>query len=139
MRFNTGHRLAALFCYAVASIAAAQQMFAALPAQSDSSTSKTKPGKHHNDIFLAGTVFTDKGFRLPGAQVQLRQTGQRKVRAEDVTNGVGDFSLHAPHGIAYELTVKAKGFEDQKLAIDSSSGSREDLVFRMKPATRGKK
>lgn len=122
-----------LGCLAAASLLAGQQP----PAQSSSAPaqqpSEAKKGKHQDVIFLFGTVFTEQGFTLRGAQVQVRRTGERKVRGEDVTNRVGEFSVHVSRGVEYEMTVKAKGFENQTLKIESNSGDRQDLVFRMKP------
>lgn len=61
------------------------------------------------------------------------------MRAENVTNRAGEFALNVPRGVEYELTVKAKGFEDQMQKIEANSGNRPDLVFRMKPVSGGKK
>lgn len=107
------------------------------PAESRSHSEKQ--GKHANDLFLFGTVFTQQGFTLPGTLLQLRRAGEKKVRAENVTNRAGEFALNAPRGMEYELTVKARGYEDQLQKIAAGSGDRHDLVFRMKPVSGGKK
>jgi hypothetical protein len=112
------------------------------PAQAPPAESQSHPekqGKHANDLFLFGTVFTQQGFTLPGALLQLRRAGEKKVRAENITNRAGEFALNAPRGVEYELTVKAKGFEDQSQKIEANSGNRPDIVFRMKPVSGGKK
>jgi hypothetical protein len=127
-------------CLGVPSFGGAQQP--PPPAQAPPGESQSHPakqGKHANDLFLFGTVFTEQGFALPGALLQLRRAGEKKVRAENVTNRAGEFALNAPRGVEYELIVTAKGFEDQKLKIEVGSGDRHDLVFRMKPLSGGKK
>jgi hypothetical protein len=120
----------------------AQQPPATPPNQSGQSSSQ-KPGEKHSKyadhIILSGTIFTAQGFTLSGAQVQVRRAGEKKVRAENVSNGAGEFWIHVPRGVEYEMSAKAPGYEEQKLKIEASTDGRQDLVFRMKPLAGGKK
>lgn len=93
-----------------------------------------------SDQFLIfGTVFEESGFLLPGAEIQVRRAGEKKVRWRQVSDRRGEFAVRVPPGAGYELTVKAKGFEEQSRRIDARTGNREDLIIRMKPLPEGKK
>jgi hypothetical protein len=123
-------------------LAGAQQAPPAGPAQAPPASSQapeSKRGKHQNDLVLLGTVFNEQGFALPGAQVQVRRAGEKKVRGEDITNRLGEFSVRVPRSIEYEISVKARGFQEQSQKIEATVGDRQDFVFRMKPVTGGKK
>lgn len=137
-------RLSALLfvaSFGVPAWAAAQQAPPATPPASSAAQQapQSKTGKHQNDLVLLGTVFTEQGFALPGARIQVRRAGEKKVRGEDITNRVGEFSVRVVRGVEYEVSVKARGFQDQSLKVDGSAGDRQDLVFRMKPVAGGKK
>jgi hypothetical protein len=90
-------------------------------------------------FLLFGTVFNEKGFALPGAEVHVRRASEKKIRWRAWSDRAGEFAVRVPPGPQYAVTVRAKGFQEQTLKVDATSGSREDLIFRMKPATRGKK
>ena len=90
-------------------------------------------------FLIFGTVFEEAGFLLPGAEIQARRAGEKKVRWRQHSDRRGEFAACVPPGAEYELTVKAKGFEDQSRKIDARTGNREDLVVRMKPLPEGKK
>jgi HSP20 family molecular chaperone IbpA len=84
-------------------------------------------------------VFNEQGFMLPGAQVQVRRAGEKKMVAQDVANRGGEFWMHVARGAEYALTVKAPGFAEQTLKIESGSGDRSDLVIRLKRSSGEKK
>ncbi len=122
--------------------AGAQQPPPSPPAQSSSTSQQSssgKQGKYANHIVLSGTVFTAEGLALPGAQVRVRRAGEKKVLAESVSNRAGEFWMHVPGGVEYEMTVKAQGFEEQKAKLEAGVTSRQDIVFRMKAVSGGKK
>jgi Carboxypeptidase regulatory-like domain len=103
----------------------------------------SKPGKkkysHANDFLIHGTVFTDKAFSFPGAQIRIRKAGDKKFRWESYTNSRGEFAVRVPQGSEYEMVVSAKGFAEQTRAIDAKSGGDEtSMVFRMQLAAGGK-
>ncbi len=114
------------------------------PAQSStsySSSSSSKHGHSHaNDFLVIGTVFTDKAYALPGARVRVRRTREKKFRWETYTNSRGEFAVRVPQGDEYEIVVIAKGFADQANPVSAKSGISEDtIVYRMQPASEGKK
>jgi hypothetical protein len=117
---------------------------AAQPAQSSpsssSSSSNKRAGSHANDFLVIGTVFTDKAYALPGAHLRVRRTGEKKFRWDTYTNSRGEFALRVPQGGEYEIVVIAKGFADQTNPVSAKSGISEDnVVYRMQPASGGKK
>lgn len=81
---------------------------------------------------MRGTVFTPEGLALPGAELRIRRTAEKKAKWETVTNSRGDFAVRVKMGSDYEVTVRAKGYQAQSVAVDAKTGGRvKDLVFRM--------
>lgn len=110
----------------------------------DSSSKVDKPSKkkysHKNDFLIRGTVFNEKALSFPGAELRIRQAGQKKYRWETYTNSRGEFAVRVPQGSEYEMLVHAKGFSDQTRTIDAKSrGNEETVVFRLEPVGGGKK
>lgn len=100
------------------------------------STSKQKPApsaaRHSDDFLVRGTVFTQEGFALPGAELRIRQTSGKQKRWQAVSNSRGDFAVRVKMGADYLVTVRAKGFAEQSAPVDAKTGDRyKDLVFRM--------
>jgi hypothetical protein len=92
---------------------------------------KQKHG-HANDFLIRGTVFNDKAFSLPAAEVHIRRAGEKKFRWQSYTNSRGEFAMRVPDGAEYEIAVHAKGFIDQQLPISVQDGGGEQgVVFRM--------
>lgn len=89
-------------------------------------------------FLVFGTVFTEQGFALPGAEIRIRRAGQRKARWEGRSDRRGEFAVRVPKGEDYEITVTARGYREEARKVDARSGSREDLVFRLQPAAGGK-
>lgn len=89
-------------------------------------------------FLIFGTVFTQQGFALPGAEIQVRRAGEKKVRWRATSDRAGEFAVRVPPAAEYEVTVRAKNWEPQSRKVDASAPGREDLVFRMKPAAEGK-
>jgi hypothetical protein len=98
-----------------------------------------KDKKRPAQFLIFGTVFTQQGFSLPGAEVKIRKAGEKKVRGEAYSDRRGEFAIRVAPGAEYEVTVTARGFERQVLKVSATGSSREDLVFRMKPEEGGKK
>ena len=92
-----------------------------------------------DQFLIFGTVFEEAGFLLPGAEIRVRRAGDRKIRWRQTSDRRGEFAVRVPPGAEYELTVKAKGFEEQSRKIDARTGDREDLIVRMKPLPERKK
>ena len=108
------------------------------PAASSSSSSasgaKKQKYSHANDFLIIGTVFNEKGYALPGVELRIRRSGEKKFRWDSYTNSRGDFAVRVPQGAGYEMIVHAKGFADQARTMDARSGVGEArVVIRMEP------
>jgi len=130
--------IAGLLLFFAASLGAqeAPQPPATQTPPSTESTSKQKPGqsaaRHSDDFLVRGTVFTQEGFALPGAELHIRRSSEKKFRWQTVSNSRGDFAVRVKMGADYEVTVRAKGFAEQSAPVDAKTGDRyKDLVFRM--------
>lgn len=123
-------------CVVIAPALRAQESAQPAVPQQESSSSKPSSGQHaskHGDDFLVrGTVFTQEGLSLPGAELRIRRASEKKPKWEAVTNSRGDFAVRVKMGSDYEVAVRAKGFKDQSVSVDAKTGERfKDLVFRM--------
>ena len=69
---------------------------------------------------------------MPGAELRIRRTEDKKFRWQTISNSRGDFAVRVKMGADYEVTVRAKGFQEQSLPVNAKTGDRfKDLVFRM--------
>jgi Carboxypeptidase regulatory-like domain len=100
---------------------------------------ESKKEIHESQGLVYGTVFTDKGFLLPGADVRVRRTTDRKAKWKGISDRRGEFAIRVPGGAQYEITVKAKGFAPMTKTASAVAGVREDLLFRLELAPKGKK
>jgi carboxypeptidase family protein len=107
-------------------------------AQTPEKNEKRKKHSHVHDFLLIGTVFTEKGFSLEGAELHVRRMTEVKFRWEARTDRRGEFAIRVPQGADYQIVVLAKSFQGQTRTVDAKSGDREDLVFRLVLASRGK-
>jgi hypothetical protein len=115
-----------------------QQPAAASSAESSSKQAQNKSG-HANDFLVRGTVFTPEGLTLPGAELHIRRASEKKFRWKDAANSRGEFAIRVKMGADYEVVATAKGYQDQSVPVNASTGERfKDLVFRMQRRT-GKK
>jgi hypothetical protein len=106
--------------------------------QTPEKNEKKKKHSHEHDFLLIGTVFTEKGFSLEGAALHVRRMTEVKFRWEARSDRRGEFAIRVPQGADYQIVVQAKGFQGQTRSVDAKSGDREDLVFRLVPASQGK-
>ncbi|WP_321474167.1 carboxypeptidase regulatory-like domain-containing protein [uncultured Paludibaculum sp.] len=91
---------------------------------------------------VAGTVFRDPGFALPGAQLTLtvktKPEGVKTPKAQKaVSDARGEFAFYVPPRKAqYLVTVKARGHVQQEKVVDvTDSPDRLDVYFQLKPET----
>ena len=102
--------------------------------QAEEKKKKERP----QDFVIFGNVFTEQGFSLPGVEAAVRVAGEKKIRWRAVSDRRGEFAVHVPGGAEYEVTVRAKGFQEQTRKVNGRSGIREDCVFRMQRPPGGK-
>lgn len=106
------------------------------PPSSEDSSSQQKPshpnGRHFDDFLVRGTVFTQEGLALPGAELRIRRANEKKFHWDTTTNSRGEFAVRVKLGADYEVFVRAKGFAEQSMPLDAKTGERvKDIVFRM--------
>jgi hypothetical protein len=111
----------------------------ALPAEPAAALQKRKKEADRNQFLIFVHVFTEQGFALPDAEIEIRRAGERKVAGRGRSDRRGEFAVRVPAGFEYDTTVKAKGFTEQTQKVDGRANWRQDVVFRMPPAPKGKK
>ncbi len=85
---------------------------------------------------IAGTVFREPGFALPGAEITLalEKPPAKAKPMKAVSDSRGEYAFHVFTGEArYTVSVKAKGFEPQQKTAVATGGTRTDVVFQLKP------
>ncbi len=131
-------RTLALSLSLAAAVAAGQAPTASQPPQEAPKEAKKDEGKKKKEVFvLTGTVFTEQGFGLPGAQIRVRRAGEKKVRGKAMADRRGEFGVRLRDAGEYEVTVEAKGYETQARKVSAALGGGTNLVFRMQPASGG--
>jgi hypothetical protein len=108
---------------------------AALSLSASAASSQRKPSP--NDCIFYATVFTNQGRLLEGAEVHVRPNGKKHPDYAALSDRRGEFAVHVPPGIDYDISVKAEGFAPQVRTVNAQTG-RQDLVFHMEPKA-GKK
>ncbi|MBI3404171.1 MAG: carboxypeptidase regulatory-like domain-containing protein [Acidobacteria bacterium] len=114
-----------------------------IPAVSAASPGQEKKGpkteSYLSQFLLFGTVFDKQGGLMPGAEIEVRRSNEKKVIQRAVSDRRGEFGIRVPMGAEYEVKVKAKGFAEQVRKVDARNGARLDMVFRMGPGEEKKK
>jgi hypothetical protein len=94
--------------------------------------------KQKSYAVVAGTVFRDPGFTLPGAEVVLRTTvpppGVKPSKPLTTrSDGRGEFAFHVPAGRAeYSVVVKAEGFLGEEKPAKIEFEERVDIYFTLR-------
>ncbi len=101
------------------------------PGAADDKQKKTRAEELQSQFLVFGTVFTAQGSLLPGAEIEVRRTGEKKVAGRAISDRRGEFGIRVPKGAEYELKVKIKGFAGQSRKVDARNGERADVVIRM--------
>ena len=112
---------------------------AAPAAAGDDPKPKQKKQPLAEQFLVFGTVFDDRGFLFPGARIRIRRAGEKKIRGEAWSDRRGEFGIRVPTGAEYEVELTAKGFQTESRKVDARDSRREDIVFRLTPASKGEK
>jgi hypothetical protein len=91
---------------------------------------------------IAGTVFREPGFALPGAIVILEAAdppakGKRFKPQKVASDRHGEYGFRMPSSEAkFKITAAAKGFISQEKETTAAPGVRVDVFFELKPESR---
>jgi len=95
--------------------------------------------KPSESAVVAGTVFREPGFALPGAEVTLtvktKPEGMKAPKPKKlVSDARGEFAFYVPPRKAqYLVTAKARGYVQQEKVVDvNDSPDRLDVYFQLK-------
>lgn len=124
---KTGRLLPALAVALLLMLAA----FSALAKEKPKDKKKVAPAA----ALVAGTVFRDAGFALPGAEVVATpDPPQGKKQWKTTGNARGEFFLRLPAGPAsYTVVVRANGFRPQEKKVTIAADERLDFNFLLEP------
>jgi hypothetical protein len=92
---------------------------------------------------VAGTVFREPGFALPGAEVTLEpdpEPGQAAVKMKKIKqscNMRGEFAFRVPvTAMRYQVRASAKGFAPQQKPVSIEGETRMDVTFVLAPESK---
>ena len=105
----------------------------AAPATPESSSKHTvEKSSHANDLVLRGTVFTPEGLAMPGVELRVRRSNEKKYRWDTVSNSRGEFAVRVKMGSDYEVAIHEKGYQPLTQTVGGKSGEHsKELVFHM--------
>ena len=91
---------------------------------------------------IAGSVFRETGFSLPGAELavdltEAPQGASKFKRIKAVTDARGEFAIRVPAGpMSYTVFVKAGGYRPGKKEVSIQGVERVELFFRLEPESK---
>lgn len=92
--------------------------------------SKDKDKKSEAYALVAGTVFRDPGFAMPGVEVVLVPAKGKKQKT--VSDRRGEFVFRVPPEPAdYTVAISAKGFESQQKTVSVHGEERVEVTFSL--------
>ena len=113
------------------------------PAVPPANADTPKPPAHSRrpvGFLIRGTVFDLQGLSVPGAELRVRRSGEKKFHWDTYSNSRGEFALRVPPGNQYEVVVQCKTFTDAVQPVNAANGLDEEaLVFHMAPVAGRKK
>jgi len=87
---------------------------------------------------VAGTVFREPGFALPGADVTVvpnPEPGQAPVKIKKLqalSNARGEFAFRVPPvSMRYTIHVTAKGYQSQEKSVSIAGEERTEATFEL--------
>ncbi len=86
---------------------------------------------------IAGTVFREPGFALPGAELTLAPDPEanppsKYKKQKALSDGRGEFAFRVPAApMRYHLHVEARGYESDTKEIAIRGDERVDVSFRL--------
>lgn len=106
-----------------------------------------KPARNAKDsvAVIAGSVFREPGFSLPGAQIALQPDPEQKTsikvrKMKAVSDARGEFSFRVPPvPMRYTLSFQASGFQSESRPVTISGEERQDVFVTLKSAKEASK
>lgn len=102
---------------------------------------KKAPPEHYG--LVAGTIFRDPGFALPGAEVTLipdPASGQAEPMIKKLTassDSRGEFVFRVPTAaMRYTVHVSLKGYAPQQKTVSIEGEQRVDATFTLQPESK---
>jgi hypothetical protein len=89
-------------------------------------------------FLILGTVYDEKALSLPGVQVRIRRSGEKKFRWETYTNSRGEFAVRVPPGYDYEVLSHMKNYQDQNQGVDAKVEVQQRLSIKLIPRDQAK-
>jgi hypothetical protein len=83
---------------------------------------------------VSGSVFDDRGYALPGADVLLAPEAQptKANTIEMVSDARGEFVIRVPPGpMHYSATVHAKGYQSLRKTVSVQDQERVEVTFQL--------
>jgi hypothetical protein len=83
---------------------------------------------------VSGSVFDDRGYALPGADVILAPEVQptKANTIEMVSDARGEFVIRVPPGpLHYSATVHSKGYQSQRKTVNVENQERVEVTFQL--------
>jgi len=79
---------------------------------------------------VAGTVFRENGFALPGAAVTLSVKEKKAKKLQSVSDGRGEFAFRVPPGAGtYVVKASLKGFQSIEKEASVSGEERVEVTL----------
>ena len=92
---------------------------------------------------VAGTVFRDPGFALPGAEVTVvpdPEQGQTPVKIKKLqalSDARGEFAFRVPPvSMRYSIHVSAKGYHPEDKSVSIQGEERTEATFQLHPESK---
>lgn len=93
---------------------------------------------------IAGTVFQETGFSLPGATVTVTAVDEagsavdKKLVWDTETDRRGEYAIRVPAGsMRYNVRVEADGWQPAEKVVHVNWDQRHEISFRLKPLRKG--
>jgi len=98
-----------------------------------------KKEKKESQAVIAGSVFTEQGFALPGVPVTITPQGERKPKWRAASDARGEFAVRVPagHG-SYVVATDSSAYQNQSQTVEIHGEERVDLIFRLAPKGAGR-
>jgi hypothetical protein len=92
---------------------------------------------------VAGTVFREPGFALPGAEVTVTsypeegQAAAKVKKMQALSDARGEFAFRVPPvTMRYTVRVTAKGYHPEEKSVSVSGEQRADATFELRPESK---